>query len=59
VLEIAYELLEAHRDTARLAQPLAADLEWCAHLDYLRALQRVGKAILDGVAIGHAEPVSL
>ena len=42
LIELVYELLDAHDDTAGLVtggdrtRPLA----WAAHLDYLRALQR-------------------
>lgn len=43
---LVYELLDAHEDTARLAAELAADPRWAAHLDYLRALQRVGRGML-------------
>ena len=41
--ELVYELLDAHEDTARLAQELADDPRWEAHLEYLRRLQRVGR----------------
>lgn len=44
--ELVYELLDAHEDTARLAQELAADPRWEAHLEYLRRLQRVGRETL-------------
>ncbi|MBS1870047.1 MAG: hypothetical protein JSS99_10310 [Actinobacteria bacterium] len=40
---LAYELLDAHEDTARLAAGSALDLEWALHLDYLRDLQRVAR----------------
>lgn len=40
---LVYELLDAHEDTMRLAEALAADEDWAAHLDYLRDLQRVGR----------------
>lgn len=43
---LVYELLDAHEDTARLAVELAGDPAWAAHLDYLRALQRVGREAL-------------
>jgi hypothetical protein len=43
---LAYELLDAHADTAQLADGLAYDLSWAAHLDYLRALQRKGREML-------------
>src|SRR4051794_28971553 len=38
--ELAYELLDAHTDTAKLVDGLPYDPSWAAHLDYLRALQR-------------------
>ena len=38
--ELAYELLDAHTDTAQLIDCLPYDPSWAAHLDYLRALQR-------------------
>lgn len=43
---LAYKLLDAHADTARLADGLAYDRFWAAHLDYLRALQRKGREAL-------------
>jgi hypothetical protein len=43
---LVYELLDAHADTARLAEEFAYDPHWAAHLDYLRALQRTGRALL-------------
>ena len=43
---LAYELLDAHADTAQLANGLPQDLSWAAHLDYLRALQRKGRETL-------------
>ena len=43
---LAYELLDAHADTAQLADGLAYDRSWAAHLDYLRALQRKGRETL-------------
>jgi glutamate mutase epsilon subunit len=47
---LVYELLDAHDDTAALAEELAGDPRWDAHLDYLRALQRVGRATLARIA---------
>jgi hypothetical protein len=44
--ELAYELLDAHSDTAQLVDALPYDPSWAAHLDYLRALQRKGREIL-------------
>lgn len=43
---LAYELLDAHADTAQLAASLPYDLRWAAHLDYLCALQRKGREAL-------------
>ena len=43
---LAYELLDAHADTAQLANGLPYDPSWAAHLDYLRALQRKGRETL-------------
>jgi hypothetical protein len=43
---LAYELLDAHADTAELADGLECDWSWAAHLDYLRALQRKGREML-------------
>jgi hypothetical protein len=46
LVELAYELLDAHADTAQLADGLRYDRSWAAHLDYLRALQRKGRGTL-------------
>jgi [acyl-carrier-protein] S-malonyltransferase len=43
---LAYELLDAHDDTAQLAEGLAFDERWQVHLDYLRDLQRLGREAL-------------
>jgi hypothetical protein len=53
--ELAYELLDAHTDTAHLIDGLPYDSCWAAHLDYLRALQRKGREML---ALAAAEEVS-
>jgi hypothetical protein len=43
-IELIYELLDAHDDTARLASAMGVfDPAWRWHLDYLRALQRKGR----------------
>lgn len=50
---LVYELLDAHEDTVRLAMAGGlgvADASWSAHLDYLRALQRLGHEALARVA---------
>ena len=44
--ELAYELLDAHTDTAQLVDGVPYDPSWAAHLDYLRALQRKGREML-------------
>lgn len=46
LVALAYELLDAHDDTSRIASEPARDLAWGAHLEYLRALQRKGREIL-------------
>ena len=46
LIALAYELLDGHADTAQLADGLAYDPSWAAHLDYLRALQRKGREML-------------
>jgi len=44
---LVYELLDAHADTARLADRFGGhDVRWAAHLAYLRDLQRVARGIL-------------
>lgn len=46
LVRLVYELLDAHADTEQLSRHLDGDLRWRAHLDYLRALQRVGREVL-------------
>ena len=48
---LIYELLDAHYDTARLADHLAGDPDWQAHLEYLRALHRTGRELLARIAL--------
>jgi hypothetical protein len=43
---LAYELLDAHADTARLATDEGTEDEWQNHLAYLRDLQRAGREVL-------------
>jgi len=43
---LADELIEALEETVRLATGAAAPVEWEVHLDYLRAMQRVGRETL-------------
>ena len=52
LVQLAYELLDAHDDTARLAAPFADELRWRAHLDYLRDLQRAGRGLLAHAQVG-------
>ena len=46
LVELVYELLDAHSDTDRLARKTSARSCWRAHLQYLRDLQRTGREIL-------------
>jgi hypothetical protein len=46
IVDLVYELLDAHDDTARLARAEGCEEAWDAHLDYLRSLQRVGREVL-------------
>ncbi len=46
IVELIYELLDAHADTSRLAAGFGRELDWAAHLDYLQRLQRVGRELL-------------
>jgi hypothetical protein len=50
---LVYELLDAHDDTARLAQGLG-DIAWEIHLDYLRGLQRKGREMLARLGLEEA-----
>jgi len=52
LVELAYELLDAHTDTARLATDEAVSADWDKHLAYLRDLQRVGREALARAALG-------
>jgi hypothetical protein len=54
--ELAYELLDAHTDTAQLIDCLPYDPSWAAHLDYLRALQRKGREMLARTAPEELSP---
>ena len=54
--ELAYELLDAHTDTAQLVDGLPYDPSWSAHLDYLRALQRKGREMLARTAPEELSP---
>ena len=54
--QLAYELLDAHTDTAQLADGLPYDPYWAAHLDYLRALQRKGREMLARTGLEELSP---
>jgi hypothetical protein len=44
LLDLLTELIDAHTDTVQLiTSDERTELEWSAHCDYLRALQRVGR----------------
>lgn len=43
---LLYELLDAHDDTARIANCQHLDPRWQTHLSYLRDLQRVARGLL-------------
>jgi hypothetical protein len=55
---LAYELLDAHADTARLDADGAAGADWDNHLAYLRDLQRVGRETLARVSVSSAGAVA-
>jgi hypothetical protein len=52
LVRLVYELLDAHHDTSTLAAELLDDARWRAHVDYLRALQQVGRSILASSYVG-------
>jgi hypothetical protein len=54
VESLVYELLDAHADTVQLASELEDDPTWGAHNDYLRALQREGRALLSALVADEA-----
>jgi hypothetical protein len=57
LVALAYELLDAHADTARLTEEDASAGEWQDHLAYLRDLQRVGReALARAVCFGDRAP---
>jgi hypothetical protein len=45
LIDLVYELLDAHSDTVDLAAEMN-DPDWEAHTEYVRALQRRGREIL-------------
>ncbi|HEV3127947.1 MAG TPA: hypothetical protein VGY32_03145 [Solirubrobacteraceae bacterium] len=44
--QLVYELLDAHVDTICMGEDVCGHLEWEAHLEYLRSLQRVSREML-------------
>jgi hypothetical protein len=46
LIQLTYELLDAHDDTARIVGDGRLDPVWKSHIDYLRALQRKGRELL-------------
>ena len=46
LVDLTYELLDAHADTTRLVMDDAPGAEWDNHLAYLRDLQRAGRGVL-------------
>ena len=46
LVDLAYELLDAHADTTRLVMNGAPGTEWDDHVAYLRDLQRAGRGVL-------------
>ncbi len=55
LVELVYELLDAHGDTIFLAEEHSNDLRWAAHIEYLRSLQRVGR---EALAASSARPIA-
>lgn len=53
LITLVEELLDALLDTVELTGKHPVELEWRAHLEYLRALERRGQALL---ASFQAEP---
>jgi len=43
---LTYELLDAHSDTEHLMREHPTELQWRAHVNYLRDLQRLGRQVL-------------
>jgi len=54
LVDLAYELLDAHADTARLAGDHVTEDEWHSHLAYLRDLQRAGREVLAHATLASA-----
>jgi hypothetical protein len=50
LLDLTQELLDAHCDTVCLGEAPASSVEWAAHVEYLKGLQRVGQRALAELA---------
>jgi hypothetical protein len=46
LVDLIYELLDAHDDRVQLAAHPDADIQWHAHVDYLRTLHRRGREVM-------------
>jgi hypothetical protein len=55
LVNLVYELLDAHQDTVRFGAENSADPYWQAHVSYLRDLQRIGKETVARLASGYEE----
>ena len=51
LVDLTYELLDAHADTTRLVMNGAPGTEWDDHVAYLRDLQRAGRGVLARTAL--------
>jgi hypothetical protein len=54
LVELVYELLDAHADTVQFAFGHKVDREWTAHLHYLHALQREGRRLIAQITADHS-----
>jgi hypothetical protein len=54
LVELIYELLDAHYETALLIEQPTCAIRWDAHLDYVRALQRQGREVLAAACVEQA-----
>jgi len=50
LLELTQELLDAHCDTVCLADSTESTVDWMAHVEYLKDLQRIGQRTLAELA---------
>lgn len=52
LVALVEELLDAHGDTVGVASTDSDEVTWAAHVDYLKALQRLGQQTLAQTASG-------